>query len=1067
MADSDNATKVFISYSRKDIEFVRRLNGGLDALGIDAWVDWEGIPLSSDWMAEITRAIEGADAFLFIISPDSLDSKFCGDELALAIQFNKKLIPILHREFKKGAVLHEKISSTNWVYLRSTDDFDATMPKLVEAISTDLDWVREHTRLLTRAREWEKKNRSGSSLLMGGDLREAEEWLNQAAGSKSREVLPLQMEYIVASRKNAVRTQRIVLGSVLVALVVAIALAIYALQQSQIAIVNSNEAATQRAEAVTQQAAAQANYIVAATAQVNAQINALEAKRSENTARAKGNASEAQVLQFRAGNLYGSIVKAIRSLQRESDPLAEEILRQNISLLPDPVLPSDGVTIKHGGAIRQLFFSNDGQYFIAYSDLDGRQACVYTREGVQQYCVNHDGSVNGAALIENGQVMATASDDQTVRFTNFADGKPWQVVESLQFDSRVTSLSFDEAGGIFLAVGMANGRVEVINLDAMRGQAEQGNDVNDPAVRGRFQTSISKFQNKSVITKVLFSPNGNWLAIASDQGDVLAWWFGIEISGPKHTGEIFNLAFSPDSRNLVSVAEDSTSRLMRLPQPGQRFENKNDDWAEDVAFSPDGTWFVVASDDFRVYVYDAVTGREKLRVSHSNFVLAVEVSPDGRYIASTGYDRTVRVWNAATGARIFEIPLAGIGNTIAFSPDGNLLVAGDQGGNVTMWDISELDARIGYIEFAELAHDAIISPDGNWLAVNTDDRRVWFFPLTESAAANPLAGSIGSLTAPVVHSLPFVGPGQPAVRANALTSQMGFSPNSQWLYALQPSDLNLKQGQLVLYNIFTERQYIIDHQEKGLTAGFHANGELLLLGEPSNHASLWQLGETPSLVENLALSSLTTDAPVTAFAFHPTQPWVAIGGRSIVTIWDYQTWDFVMSPQTRVNTADIGTVNLMVFNSDGSYLVAASSEGVSQVWRISEDGMQTVFGPVTDRVILAAAFNPQNTRVAMAGTSGFVHLIDLATGYEVSRVPHAGRMTSVTFSPDGARMVTVSRKTVQIWDVARLPVVEKRFLTSIACNSMLNASDIPWDVLFPDGDYQTICLNLPLGREEQ
>ncbi len=78
-------TKIFISYSRKDKAFVRKLNNAIDAAGIDAWVDWEGIPLSSDWMSEISAAIEGGDAFIFVISPDSLKSQVCRDELELGI----------------------------------------------------------------------------------------------------------------------------------------------------------------------------------------------------------------------------------------------------------------------------------------------------------------------------------------------------------------------------------------------------------------------------------------------------------------------------------------------------------------------------------------------------------------------------------------------------------------------------------------------------------------------------------------------------------------------------------------------------------------------------------------------------------------------------------------------------------------------------------------------------------------------------------------------------------------------------------------------------------------------
>src|SRR5512136_3068863 len=52
--NASRKTKIFISYSRKNKLFVRKLNDAMDQNGIEAWVDWEGIPLSSDWMAEIT-----------------------------------------------------------------------------------------------------------------------------------------------------------------------------------------------------------------------------------------------------------------------------------------------------------------------------------------------------------------------------------------------------------------------------------------------------------------------------------------------------------------------------------------------------------------------------------------------------------------------------------------------------------------------------------------------------------------------------------------------------------------------------------------------------------------------------------------------------------------------------------------------------------------------------------------------------------------------------------------------------------------------------------------------------
>lgn len=61
---------LFISYSRKNSDFVRRLHHALHAREREAWVDWEGIPFTADWMTEIRAAVESARAFTVVISSE-------------------------------------------------------------------------------------------------------------------------------------------------------------------------------------------------------------------------------------------------------------------------------------------------------------------------------------------------------------------------------------------------------------------------------------------------------------------------------------------------------------------------------------------------------------------------------------------------------------------------------------------------------------------------------------------------------------------------------------------------------------------------------------------------------------------------------------------------------------------------------------------------------------------------------------------------------------------------------------------------------------------------------------
>ncbi|HYP98201.1 MAG TPA: TIR domain-containing protein [Polyangiaceae bacterium] len=113
----------FISYSRKDTDFVRRIHDALVARNHETWVDWEGIPPSAEWMREIVVAIDAATAFVFVMTPASLASKVCQEELAHALGQNKRLIPIAPCDLE-AAVVPEALSRLNWIQLRARDDFE-------------------------------------------------------------------------------------------------------------------------------------------------------------------------------------------------------------------------------------------------------------------------------------------------------------------------------------------------------------------------------------------------------------------------------------------------------------------------------------------------------------------------------------------------------------------------------------------------------------------------------------------------------------------------------------------------------------------------------------------------------------------------------------------------------------------------------------------------------------------------------------------------------------------------------------------------------------------------------
>jgi TIR domain len=93
---------VFISYSRRDKVFVQRLNAALVNLNRDTWVDWEDIMPTEKWWQAIESGIESANTFVFIISPDSVASSVCKQEIEHAVLHHKRLVPVVCRDADTG-----------------------------------------------------------------------------------------------------------------------------------------------------------------------------------------------------------------------------------------------------------------------------------------------------------------------------------------------------------------------------------------------------------------------------------------------------------------------------------------------------------------------------------------------------------------------------------------------------------------------------------------------------------------------------------------------------------------------------------------------------------------------------------------------------------------------------------------------------------------------------------------------------------------------------------------------------------------------------------------------------
>ncbi|MGO8891339.1 MAG: toll/interleukin-1 receptor domain-containing protein, partial [Streptosporangiaceae bacterium] len=258
---------VFLSYAREDLPFVRRLHDALAAAERDpAWdQDHSVVPFSAPYQSEIDTAVAGSDKFVFVISPDSLDSGPCAEEIADAVQSNKQIIPLLRRQARDGQPVAEAVAERNWIFFDDDTRFGASLAELIQTLDTDLDWVKVHTRLLVRAREWTDGS-DRSRLLRGRDLRDAEAWLAEGDAHPQTPPTSGQRTFIEASRRTAHRVAWLQRSALAAGLVIAVVL-------GSLALVSNNHQAQQRNLATYKQTVAEGLQFGSSDTPLAAQLN--------------------------------------------------------------------------------------------------------------------------------------------------------------------------------------------------------------------------------------------------------------------------------------------------------------------------------------------------------------------------------------------------------------------------------------------------------------------------------------------------------------------------------------------------------------------------------------------------------------------------------------------------------------------------------------------------------------------------------------------------------------------------------------------------------------------------
>lgn len=129
MVDQEIKQQVFISYSRKDINFARRLATDLEQAGFDVWWDLSDLKGGDDWVRFIPSAIQASQFFVVLLSPDSIQSEWVTKEYSYALRLRKKVVPAMIKACDVPFALNT-INYVDFVH----EEYDLAINKLLGAL---------------------------------------------------------------------------------------------------------------------------------------------------------------------------------------------------------------------------------------------------------------------------------------------------------------------------------------------------------------------------------------------------------------------------------------------------------------------------------------------------------------------------------------------------------------------------------------------------------------------------------------------------------------------------------------------------------------------------------------------------------------------------------------------------------------------------------------------------------------------------------------------------------------------------------------------------------------------
>lgn len=696
-------TEVFVSYSRTDGDFARRLNSELQLNGKTTWFDQDSIASGADFQKEIYKGIETADNFLFVISPQAINSPYCTDEVEYAQKLNKRFVTLLLVDVDIKT-LPPALAAVQWINFKpNVADFHTAFGELIRTIEIDREYVQNHTKWSLRSMEWFKKDKDKDLLLRGSELSVADIWLEDALKvEKQPRPSKLQIDYIHASKDDAlaaVLAERRKARRLQVALIVALMMLVGALGASYYAYDQTLIAEKEAAKAVMQQMIAESNATTARRAEeqaLNEKNKAVAQEKIANEEKEKAELARKQAENEKLNALRAEAVAREQTSQAVSSKKLAEIEKEKAEKAK---LIAEQKTIEANESKKAVDKANEAANFQLY------------RFNAKEFAVKAVEQENDTL----GALLALTSYDLSSTAYNLVK-KPKQyeseIIEALQD----ASLKFDKSKGILQkaeAWGLAWDYVgDKLAYSDTIGSLMVSRLVNEDAANFPKIKKLTKFKipkTENLIRALSFNPEkATEIAFGTSDGNVTI--LNTESSKQNiiynhNRQSVLGVAYCIEKQWLISTSLDSKKAIIIWDMKGQKIL-KEIEWTAPIgSFTLHKTYFIGADKAGNV-VFMNLAELEKPLISiykrYASPFYSIAYHADGHHLAVGNLRGEVLYFkfqpenhrigvSTALEPQIFTKKHLGAVSASCFSKDGTWLATAGLDGVVMLWNLKQIE----------------------------------------------------------------------------------------------------------------------------------------------------------------------------------------------------------------------------------------------------------------------------------------------------------------------------------------------------------------------------------------